>query len=167
MNVRLNTSYFVGRRTYTRTCTSRPRCRYTYENKKNIGLAGSICQFLWHFSSITARVLALSLFASAHPQWIGPVIGANWTVMTSWLVFQQTEACNNRCAMLYICAFTLTFLTLVACTLRIRTVVTYTLIARLHPNPFFLHRVEEFLFCGVLGVIYTFSFFNAKEEPTR
>jgi hypothetical protein len=32
---------------------------------------GTLFQFLWHFCSITARVLALSLFASVFPKWIG------------------------------------------------------------------------------------------------
>ena len=80
-------------------------------------------QFLWHFLSITARVIALSLFASVYPLWIGPVCAAHWLIMTSWLVFQRTQACQTRC--------------------------------------------EEILFCLVLGAIYIFSFFNAKEERTR
>ena len=84
--------------------------RYTYPHKKNISLAGtlfqvdmggankiteqestnSLLQFLWHFCSITARVLALSLFASALPTWIGPLCGAHWVIMASWIIFQVT-----------------------------------------------------------------------------
>jgi hypothetical protein len=45
--------------------------RYTYPDKRNISLVGTLFQFLWHFCSITARVLALSLFASVFPKWIG------------------------------------------------------------------------------------------------
>jgi hypothetical protein len=97
--------------------------RYTYPNKKNIGSLGTIFQFLWNFTWITARVLALSLFASIFPKWIGPFCFAHWVVMTSWVVYQRTEACNTKC--------------------------------------------EEFLFALVLGAIYIFSFFNAKEERTR
>merc|ERR1712242_621359 len=97
--------------------------RYTYQHKKNISLAGTLFQFLWHFCSITARVLALSLFASALPQWIGPLCAAHWVVMASWVITQRTAACNTRC--------------------------------------------EEFLFALVLGAIYIFMFFNAKEERTR
>ena len=33
--------------------------RYTYPNKKNINLAGTLFQFLWHFCSITARAAQL------------------------------------------------------------------------------------------------------------
>ena len=54
-------------------------------------------QFLWHFCSITARVLALSLFASVLPQWIGPLCAAHWLVMASWIVSQRTAACNTQC----------------------------------------------------------------------
>jgi len=97
--------------------------RYTYPHKKNISLLGTLFQFLWHFCSITARVLALSLFASALPQWIGPLCAAHWVVMASWVITQRTAACNTRC--------------------------------------------EEFLFALVLGAIYIFMFFNAKEERTR
>ena len=97
--------------------------RYTYPEKKNIKWQGSIFQFLWHFASITARVLALSLFASIHPTWIGPVCVAHWIVMSSWVVFQQTSACTTRC--------------------------------------------EEFVFSIVLGAVYVFSYFNAKEGRTR
>ena len=62
--------------------------RYTYPNKKNINLAGTLFQFLWHFCSITARVLALSLFASALPKWIGPLCAAHWIIMASWIIYQ-------------------------------------------------------------------------------
>jgi len=97
--------------------------RYTYPHKNNISLVGTLFQFLWHFCSITARVLALSLFATAMPLWIGPLCAAHWLVMASWVIYQRTTACNTQC--------------------------------------------EEFLFALVLGVIYIFMFFNAKEERTR
>ena len=71
--------------------------RYTYPHKKNISLVGTLFQFLWHFCSITARVLALSLFASALPTWIGPLCAAHWMVMASWIIFQRTAACNTKC----------------------------------------------------------------------
>ena len=71
--------------------------RYTYPHKKNISLLGTLFQFLWHFCSITARVLALSLFASALPTWIGPLCAAHWIVMASWIIFQRTAACNTKC----------------------------------------------------------------------
>ncbi len=70
--------------------------RYTYPEKKNISFPGSLCQFVWHFLSITARVLALSLFASAYPKWIGVVIGSHWIIMTVWVITQKTRACNTR-----------------------------------------------------------------------
>ena len=106
---------------------SYPTClrslRYTYPDKKNLDWRGSIFQFLWHFSSITARVIALSLFASIHPKGIFAVCAAHWAVMAGWVVAQRTQACSNRC--------------------------------------------EEVLFSAVLGAIYIFSFFNAKDERTR
>jgi hypothetical protein len=45
------------------------RFRYTYPEKNNLNWSGSMFQFLWHFLSITARVIALSLFASVYPVW--------------------------------------------------------------------------------------------------
>lgn len=97
--------------------------RYTYPEKNNLNWSGSVMQFLWHFLSITARVIALSLFASIYPKWIGPACIAHWLIMSTWVVSQRTQACNTKC--------------------------------------------EEVLFCLVLGAIYVFSFFNAKEERTR
>lgn len=78
---------------------------------------------MWHFSSITARVIALSLFATVKAEGIGLVCGVHWILMSIWVIFQRTQACNTKC--------------------------------------------EEFLFSLVLGAIYIFSFFNAKEERTR
>ena len=46
--------------------------RYSLLEKNNLNGKGSILQFFWHFSSITARVIALSLFASIYPTYIGP-----------------------------------------------------------------------------------------------
>ncbi len=80
-------------------------------------------QFLWHFMSVTARVFALSLFATAYPRWIGVVCGAHFVLMATWVVLQRTEACVSK--------------------------------------------FEEFIFAMVLGAIYIFSFFNAKDERTR
>jgi hypothetical protein len=70
--------------------------RYTFPNKNNLHWKGSILQFLWHFSSITARVLALSLFASIYPVWIGPVCLAHWVLMSAWVLTQNTQACSTK-----------------------------------------------------------------------
>ena len=45
--------------------------RFTFPDKKNLHWKGGILQFLWHFSSISARVIALSLFAAISPKGIG------------------------------------------------------------------------------------------------
>ena len=71
--------------------------RYTYPNKKNLDCVGSIFQFMWHFSSITARVIALSLFASVYQQWIWLVCLIHWLLMSGWVIVQRTQACNTRC----------------------------------------------------------------------
>lgn len=70
--------------------------RYTYPNKKNLDCLGSVFQFLWHFSSITARVIALSLFASVYQQWIGVVCLLHWAIMSAWVIQQRTKACNTK-----------------------------------------------------------------------
>ena len=77
--------------------------RYTYPEKNNLNWSGSMFQFLWHFLSITARVIALSLFASVFPLWIGPVCAAHWLIMSSWLIFQRTHACHTRCEEILFC----------------------------------------------------------------
>ena len=74
-----------------------PPSRYTYPEKKNLDWRGSTFQFLWHFSSITARVIALSLFASVFPAEIFLVCAIHWALMTTWVIFQGTQACNTRC----------------------------------------------------------------------
>ena len=95
--------------------------RYSLAEKNNLNARGSILQFLWHLSSITARVIgnlllkiiiffvkttinfffsiyiiALSLFASKYPKLIGPVCVAHWIIMSIWVVFQNTQACNTK-----------------------------------------------------------------------
>ena len=70
--------------------------RYTIPEKKNLNGKGSTFQFLWHFSSITARVIALSLFASVFPKWIGPACVIHWIIMSSWVIVQNTQACNTK-----------------------------------------------------------------------
>ena len=75
--------------------------RYTIPEKKNLNGKGSIFQFLWHFSSITARVIALSLFASVFPQWIGPACVIHWIIMSSWVIIQNTQACNTKVCFIF------------------------------------------------------------------
>ncbi len=70
--------------------------RYTLPEKKNLHWKGSVLQFLWHFSSITARVIALSLFAALFPMWIGPACLAHWLIMSVWVIFQNTTACTTK-----------------------------------------------------------------------
>ena len=70
--------------------------RYTFPEKKNLHWKGGLFQFLWHFSSITARVIALSLFAAIFPQGIGPACVVHWLIMSTWVVFQNTTACSTK-----------------------------------------------------------------------
>ena len=119
--------------------------RYTLPEKKNLHWKGSVLQFLWHFSSITARVIALSLFAALFPMWIGPACLAHWLIMSIWVIFQNTTACTTKVLSLFFYQF-----------------------PNLSANIFYCGlQCEELLFCFVLGAIYIFSFFNAKEERTR
>ena len=61
-----------------------------------MSFAGSVLQFLWHLCSISARVLALSLFASTFPKWIALVGAAHWMFMTLWLLWQDTGVCTHK-----------------------------------------------------------------------
>ncbi len=68
----------------------------TFTDKENLDFKGSLFQFLWHFLSITARVLALSLFASIYPKWIGPACVGHWVLMSTWVAFQNTKTCKTK-----------------------------------------------------------------------
>ena len=70
--------------------------RFTFPDKKNLHWKGSVLQFLWHFSSISARVIALSLFAAISPKGIGPACVGHWIIMSAWVVFQNTSACSTK-----------------------------------------------------------------------
>ena len=41
--------------------------------------------------TITARVIAMALFAAIYEWWIFVVAGVHWTFMTIWLIWQKTE----------------------------------------------------------------------------
>ena len=62
---------------------------------------GSFLQFLWHLFSISARVLALSLFATAYPRLIAVVGAAHWIVMVLWVLWQDTGVCNSKVELLF------------------------------------------------------------------
>ena len=63
---------------------------------------GSFLQFLWHLFSISARVLALSLFATAYPRLIAVVGAAHWIVMVLWVLWQDTGVCNSKVELLFL-----------------------------------------------------------------
>lgn len=51
---------------------------------------------MWRTFTITARVIALALFASQYKWRVFAVIGGHWLLMTVWLVWQDTDFCTTR-----------------------------------------------------------------------
>ncbi|XP_063968751.1 XK-related protein 6-like [Lytechinus pictus] len=65
-------------------------------DKKKITYYGVVLRITWRLFTITARVIALALFASIYEWWVFVVVGAHWVMMTLWLVWQQTDFCDTK-----------------------------------------------------------------------
>lgn len=78
-------------------CSYQRSLRYSLPAKRNLNLSATVTLFLWHLCSIAARVLAISLCASVYPMYVAAGCLAHWSLMTLWLIWQQTEACYTRC----------------------------------------------------------------------
>ena len=92
--------------------------------------------------------IALSLFASKYPKLIGPVCVAHWIIMSIWVVFQNTQACNTKVITIFRDMYLrremyqffdgLTFWSLFYCWEEFLKcsagVYTFLLISKIHPN---------------------------------
>ncbi|KAK3880791.1 hypothetical protein Pcinc_014743 [Petrolisthes cinctipes] len=63
--------------------------RYTSE-KENITLKGTVVLFLWHLSSIAARVVAMVAFAAVFRQWLLVGGAAHVLLMVVWLMTRRS-----------------------------------------------------------------------------
>ncbi len=52
---------------------------------------GVIFQLLWRLGTVSSRVLALVIYASAFEGWIFLVMALHWLCMFIWLVFQKVK----------------------------------------------------------------------------
>ena len=64
--------------------------RYATPDKPQLSVGGASTLFFWHTFQVTARVIALALFATAYKQHVFVLIVAHWTLMTSWILAQVT-----------------------------------------------------------------------------
>ncbi|XP_015783406.1 XK-related protein 6 [Tetranychus urticae] len=71
--------------------------RLSLPNKVSLTWQGIAVQFLWRFSVIAARVLALALFAAIYNWYISIVCGVHCIIMFAWIVSMKTSFCENRC----------------------------------------------------------------------
>ena len=65
--------------------------RYATPDKPQLSVGGASSLFFWHTFQVTARVIALALFATAYKQHVFVLIVAHWTLMTSWILAQVTR----------------------------------------------------------------------------
>ncbi|XP_038057396.1 XK-related protein 4-like isoform X2 [Patiria miniata] len=70
--------------------------RESCSNKNNLGYVGLTVRMAWRTFTITARVIALALFA-AFSKWIFiALVSIHYVFMTLWLVYQDTDFCTTR-----------------------------------------------------------------------
>jgi len=77
--------------------------RYAQVDKENIHLLGTAVLFLAHLFGISARVIALSVFASVYTWMVWAVCLGHWGLMAIWLWLQKTAACSNRMEEFFFC----------------------------------------------------------------
>jgi len=77
--------------------------RYAQVDKENIHLLGTAVLFLAHLFGISARVIALSVFASVYTWMVWAVCLGHWGLMAIWLWLQKTAACSNRTEEFFFC----------------------------------------------------------------
>jgi len=55
-----------------------------------------VLQFGWRFFTIGARIVAMSLFASAFSYWVFVIVGIHWLVMYIWILLQEWKFFSRR-----------------------------------------------------------------------
>ncbi|KFM62542.1 XK-related protein 6, partial [Stegodyphus mimosarum] len=71
--------------------------RKSLKHKKNMSICSTIVVALWRFFEITARVLALGLFASLFLTYFFIAIALHYGIMFTWIRFMKTDFCHNKC----------------------------------------------------------------------
>ncbi len=70
--------------------------RDSCSQKNKINYLGVTVRIIWRTFTITARVIALALFASQYQWRVFAIVGGHWLLMTTWLVWQDTDFCTTR-----------------------------------------------------------------------
>lgn len=112
--------------------------RLAQQNKLNIGVAGTVLQFLWHFSITVARILSLGVIASVWPLYTAIGCLIHWAIMTIWILI-------NSHGVLEFCR-------------------AYG--RPPHMLPTFKERVNSILFAAVVGIVYIFIYLNTVDSNT-
>lgn len=112
--------------------------RLAQQDKLNIGVTGTILQFLWHFCTTVSRILSLSVLASIWPIYTGIGCVLHWISMTLWIIIDSRgilEFCRN-----------------------------YDHAP--HSSPTIKERAYSVLFSLVIGVVHVFIYLNAVDGST-
>ncbi|XP_054003602.1 XK-related protein 6-like [Hylaeus anthracinus] len=112
--------------------------RLAQQDKLNIGLTGTVLQFLWHFCTTVSRILSLSVIASVWPLYTGIGCICHWIGMTTWVIIDShgmLEFCRN-----------------------------YSHAP--HFPPKVKERIYSMLFSMVIGIVHVFIYLNAVDGST-
>ncbi|XP_076239541.1 XK-related protein 6 [Calliopsis andreniformis] len=112
--------------------------RLAQQDKLNIGITGTILQFLWHFCTTVSRILSLSVIASIWPLYTAIGCICHWIGMTAWIILDShgiLEFCRN-----------------------------YNHAP--HCPPTVKERVYSVLFSVVIGIVHVFIYLNAVDGST-
>ncbi|XP_076628451.1 XK-related protein 6 [Colletes latitarsis] len=112
--------------------------RLAQQDKLNIGITGTILQFLWHFCTTVSRILSLSVIASVWPIYTAIGCFCHWISMTTWIIIDShgiLEFCKD-----------------------------YNHAP--HCPPKVKERVYSILFSLVIGVVHVFIYLNAVDGST-
>ncbi|XP_076296826.1 XK-related protein 6 [Lasioglossum baleicum] len=112
--------------------------RLVQQDKLNIGIMGTVLQFLWHFCTTVSRILSLSVVASIWPIHTAVASILHWISMSCWIIVDSRgilEFCRN-----------------------------YNRAP--HCPPSLKERVYSILLSLVIGVVQVFIYLNAVDGST-
>ncbi|XP_029032765.1 XK-related protein 6-like [Osmia bicornis bicornis] len=112
--------------------------RLVQQDKLNIGVTGTVLQFLWHFCTTVSRILSLSVVASIWPLYTAIGCICHWIGMTAWIIIDShgmLEFCRNHNH-------------------------------APHYTPKIKERINSILFSLVIGIVHIFIYLNAVDGST-
>ncbi|XP_031833264.1 XK-related protein 6 [Nomia melanderi] len=112
--------------------------RLVQQDKFNIGITGTVLQFLWHFCTTVSRILSLSIVASIWPLYTGIACILHWISMSCWIIIDSRgilEFCRNHNR-------------------------------APHCPPKIKERICSVLFSMVIGIVHVFIYLKAVDKST-